>query len=289
MDSGNTGLRVLCCVPHFYSGWSSNRAPGSFKSASQKPDKRREFVNKTLASLRDLGQVAGVASVDLRVCGIAGAALVDLDVQFEQPNPRLLVSDTLDYMLTQQDHYDYFLLVEDDIVVPRDVLLNAIAFDRVSLPNEVLHPNRIEIDPTTGERYVTDLRTGGRWTAQRRSFAGRVLGVNVNPHSAVMVLSRDKFRYCAAHTDTAFRGLFRFGEFDGGEMASAFANFLSPVSLYRPYDDLNFHYVIHQDNFVLYKPTLRDKFSVAVKAVLPAPLLHTVRRARQVMFGWVKG
>jgi hypothetical protein len=184
-------------------------------------------------------------------------------------------------MLERREDYDYYLLVEDDILVPAEVLSNAIAFDQVSMPNEVLHPNRIEVDE--GTEYNTDLRTAGHWTTQRKLFRGRQLVVNTNPHSAVFVLSARKFNYCAEHADLSLRGRFRIGEFRGGMMASAFANFLSPVSLYRVYDDPSFHYVVHQDKFEPYLPGRYDKLRRIAHSVLPSPLVDTIKRVKRGM------
>jgi hypothetical protein len=271
-------LRVLCCVPHYFAGRTGNTNLGQWKSVSQQPDIRRRYVEQAISSLRNLSSLPEVAKVDVRVCGIRGNALVSVDVEFDEPEPLFLVFDTLSWMLERRQDYDYYLLVEDDILVPGEVLSNAIAFDRVSMVNEVFHPNRIEREK--GIAYNTDLKTFGHWTTQRKLFSGRQLVVNTNPHSAVFVLSARKFNYCADHADLGLRGRFRIGEFSGGMMASAFANFLSPVSLYRVYDDLTFHYVVHQDKF---EPRLSmyDKLSRIAHFVLPRPLVETIKRLKR--------
>ncbi|NNE16924.1 MAG: hypothetical protein HKN10_00470 [Myxococcales bacterium] len=216
------------------------------------------------------------------MCGIRGNALVSLDVEFDEPEPQFLVFDTIQWMLERRQDYDYYLLVEDDIEVPAEVLSNVIAFDQVSMVNEVLHPNRIELE--NGVAYNTDFRTSGQWTTQRKLFCGRQLAVNANPHAAVFVLSAPTFNYCGDHADLTLRGRLRIGEFRGGMMASAFANFLSPVSLYRPYDDLTFHYVVHQDKF---EPTLTTyhKLSRIAHSLLPLPLVDTIKRLKRRVSG----
>ena len=274
-------LRVLCCVPHYFAERAGNTNVGQWKSVSQQPDIRRRYVERAISSLRDLSSLPEVATVDVRVCGIEGNSLVSLDVEFDEPEPWFLVFDTLNWMVERRQDYDYYLLVEDDILVPVEVLSNAIAFDQVSMLNEVLHPNRIEVEKDIADN--TDLRTYGHWTTQRKLFCGRQLVVNANPHSAVFVLSARKFNYCADHADLSFRGRFRIGEFRGGPMASAFANFLSPVSLYRVYDDLTFHYVVHQDKFEPYLPRTYDKLSRIAHSILPPPLIDTIKRLKRRM------
>ncbi len=274
-------LRVLCCVPHYFAERTGKTSLGQWKSVSQQPDIRRRYVEQAISSLRDLSSLPEVATVDVRVCGINGSSLVALDVEFDEPEPLFLVFDTLHWMLERRQDYDYYLLVEDDILVPAEVLSNAIAFDQVSMLNEVLHPNRIEVDE--GIEYNTDLRTDGHWTTQRKLFCGRQLVVNTNPHSAVFVLSARKFNYCAEHADLSLRERFRIGDYRGGMMASAFANFLSSVSLYRVYEDLTFHYVVHQDKFEPFLPGTYDKLRRIAHSVLPPPLVDTIKRLKRRM------
>ena len=271
-------LRVLCCVPHYFAERTGDAHLGQCKSVSQQPDIRRRYVEQTIASLSNLSSLPEVATVDVRVCGVRGNALVPLDVEFIEPEPVFLVFDTLQWMLERREDYDYYLLVEDDIEVPADVLANVIAFDQVSMVNEVLHPNRIELE--NGVAFNTDLKTFGEWTTQRKPFCDRQLVVNANPHSAVFILSASKFNHCADHADLGLRELLRIGEFRGGMMASAFANFLSPVSLYRVYDDLTFHSVVHQDAFAPYS-TRHQKLSRFAQSVLPSPLVEMVKRLKR--------
>lgn len=271
-------LRVLCCVPHYFVERTGKASQGQWKSVSQQPDIRQRYVEQAISSLKGLSSLPEVAIVDVRVCGIRGNSLVSLDIEFDEPEPMFLVFDTLHWMLERRQEYDYYLLVEDDILVPAEVLSNAIAFDQVSMPNEVLHPNRIELDK--GNEYNTDLKSAGHWTTQRKLFRNRQIVVNTNPHSAVFVLSAEKFNYCAEHADLSLRGKFRIGEFRGGMMASAFANFLSPVSLYRVYDDPSFHYVVHQDNFEPYL-SVYDKLRRIAHSLLPPPLVEAIKRAKR--------
>ena len=272
-------LRVLCCVPHYFAERTGGASYlGQWKSVSQQPDIRRRYVEQTIASLRNLSSLPEVESADVRVCGIRGNCLVPLDVEFDEPEPLFIVFDTIQWMLERREDYDYYLLVEDDVDVPAEVLSNVIAFDQDSLVNEVFHPNRVELDD--GVAFNTDLKTFGEWTTQRKLFRGKQLVVNANPHAAVFVLSAAKFNYCADHADLSLRERLRIGRFRGGMMASAFANFLSSVCLYRVYDDLAFHYVVHQDEFEPHLTTY-DKLSRFAHSVLPPPLVDTIKRVKR--------
>lgn len=275
-------LRVLCCVPHYFAERTGDAYLGQWKSVSQEPAVRRAYVEQTISSLRNLSSLPEVGSVDVRVCGIRGNSLVPLDVEHDEPEPLFIVFDTIDWMVQHRDEYDYFLLVEDDIEVPAEVLSNVIAFDEVSMVNEVFHPNRVELDD--GVPFNTDLKTFGEWTTQRKHFRGKQLVVNANPHAAVFILSAAKFKYCAERADLTLRERLRIGNFRGGMMASAFANFLSSVSLYRVYDDLDFHCVVHQDRFEPHLKTY-DKLSRFAHSVLPPPMVETIKRLKRRVSG----
>jgi hypothetical protein len=136
--------------------------------------------------------------------------------------------------------YGYFLNIEDDIEVPAVTIANVIEFDRTASLAEVFHPNRLEIE--NGIPFCVDFRAVPDWTTSRRMFKGRRLAVANNPHSALMFLSQEKFRHACRHADLARRGTFY-----GGPMASAFCNVNAPFALWRSYDDLAFHHVVHLD------------------------------------------
>lgn len=282
-DVRDSDLKVLCCMTHFYAQLGSATNAGLRKSESQAPELRREYINNSLRSCRAIAELPQVSRLESLVCGKPGLSLVPLDVALEEPESRNLVYATIEYMVGRRDEFDYYILVEDDIIVPPQVLQNVIAFDRVSLLNEALHPNRLET--RHGQRFNTDLRARSAWTVNKRSFDGHLLGVNANPHSAIFVLSREKFNYCAQHVDLTHRGALGFGGFDGGFMASAFANFLGPMVLYRPYETVDYHYVIHQDPFEWRAPTPYDRFSAVVHSILPPIVVSALRAAKRRVRG----
>jgi len=282
-DKSVDDLKVLCCMTHFYAGDEKTDGNQSGrKSFSQDPELRRTYAEKALASCRALIDLPEVGQLKVLVCGKSGFSLVPLDVEFDEPEPRFLVSDTLEYMAGRRDEFDYYILVEDDIIVPSAVLRNVIEFDQESLVNEALHPNRLEIQD--GTKFNTDLRTRGEWTIHKREFKGRVLQINVNPHSAVFILSREKFHYCLNRTNLSHRGAYTAG-FSGGAMASAFANFLAPILLYRPYNDLEYHCVIHQDPFEAYQASTYDRFSSFMHSLLPPTAVLAVQRIKRLVTG----
>jgi hypothetical protein len=229
-------IKVLCHVNHYF-GPSLDFVGHSTMGQTER---RRATVTTCLRALRELPD----AEIDLRVCGIGGRAIVPLDIDHAHlADPTELVYESLYDMARRVDEYDYFINVEDDIVVPPATWLNVLDFDGCSLVNEILHPNRMEVDDT-GFRYCVDLYGNPMWTHQTKKFRGRTLRVAVTPHSGILIMSRQKLRYALGEIDSTFRGII-FAR----RMESALAHFHAPFSLYRSFDDPEFHHVVHLDRW----------------------------------------
>ena len=109
------------------------------------------------------------------------------------------------------------------------------------------------------------------WTTQERKFRGRVFRVAVNPNSALLLLSRRKFAYALKYVDRAYRGIFI-----GGMMASAYAHFHKPLSLYRAFDQPDFHAVVHQDEWSGGAPGTHLSFTALVSSKPGRPQLQDI-------------
>ncbi|HZM05607.1 MAG TPA: hypothetical protein VFC44_21605 [Candidatus Saccharimonadales bacterium] len=232
-------IKVLAHVNHYFGPSTGSIV---YRSNSQLPETRRNYINKTVEALKDLGTLPWVGAVDVKICGFKGKSLlaVDKDFSFLQ-DPRKLVYESLAEMVGHIEEYDYFINIEDDIILPSETFSNVFEFDRDSLLNEILHPNRIEV--LNGRKLPNDPMIRPRvWTFQEKQWKRHTLRVAANPHAGVLMFSREKFRYCVSNIDVNFRGAFL-----GVGMESAFAYFHRPFSLYRPYKNLDFHVVIHQD------------------------------------------
>lgn len=252
-------MKVLCYVNHYFG------PPVGFEGRSTDADDahRRAIIATCLDGLRSL------PGVEVKVCGIEGNALETIDIDFSQvrDNPRLLVYESLAHMVARADDYDYVINIEDDILLPPQTFANVVEFDKVSLIDEILHPNRVEEDET-GRRFCVDLEAMPGWTYHRRTYRGREIRVAWNPHSAVLILSRDKLRYALQYIDVGYRGRFLTYEMD-----SALAYYLSPFSLYRPYEDLEFHTVTHLDRWA----------GSRARATTPDPVRHPRPRWKSVL------
>ena len=137
-------MRVLCYVNHYFGRAVGFEGLAQPRSTTGDDGHRRLIVAACLDALRAL------PGAEVNVCGIAGNALETIDIDFSQAlsDPRMLPFESLAHMARRVDEYDYFINIEDDILVPPETFANVVAFDQESLVNEVLHPNRIEEDET---------------------------------------------------------------------------------------------------------------------------------------------
>jgi hypothetical protein len=244
--------KILCHINHFY----GNNPLFTGKSSTQDAEVRKEIVEKCISQLSEID------GIDIKICGIEGYSLLPLDINF--PNikdiPTLLIYESITHMVQYLDEYDYFINIEDDILLPTQTFHNVIEYDRVSIVNEILHPNRLETDEA-GNKFCIDIAVSGYWTLQRKFYLNREIRVNTNPHSGILIMSQAKLRYAISNIDLGFRGILL-----SKEMESAFAHFHSPFSLYRLYNDNEFHYIIHMDKWMPIIQAIEEKQPIVKKA-----------------------
>jgi hypothetical protein len=226
--------KILCLIVHYFGDESQFKG----KSTDSANKARKKHLLSVVKQLRTFPRT------DIRLCGIPGHSLLPLDREFTKiGDPQLLVYETLWSLFDNIDDYDYFMVIEDDILAPRSVVDNIIEFDKVNEVDECLHPNRLEVKE--GKKHCVDLLAMPGWTDMSKLYKGHELRVAVNPHSAFLFLSREKLLYLRRHIDKEYRD-----RFIGGYMASAFAYFHRPFKLYRVYNNLEFHTIEHLDHWM---------------------------------------
>jgi hypothetical protein len=238
-------MRILCYINHFFGENPDFEGKSSFsKGLEQKKREERARTRRKLV-VEAIGQLTSHGNIDVKVCGIEGYSLVPIDIRFDhiRNSPIFLIYESLNHMSRFVDEYDYFINMEDDVLLPAETIANVVEYDKQSFLNEVLLPNRLE-QSRQGNLFCVDTIAIPGWTQQRQRFGDHNLRVALNPHSGLLILSREKFKYCLARIDSAFRKPILHNELD-----SAFAYFHSPFSLYRS-EDIGFHYVIHLDNWM---------------------------------------
>jgi len=240
--------KVLCYLNHYYN------ANGVFngKSTGHDSEKRSNIVNKALDALNML------ENATVKVCGIDGYSLVGLDITFNHlKDSRMLIFASLVEMANHIDEFDYFLNIEDDILVTNDVLNNIYEFDKVSSLNEILLPNRLE--QNGNEIYCVDTKAFPGWINTEKIFNDRLIKVAINPHSGILILSKEKFNYAISNVE-----LTSLSKSIGGIMASSYAHFHKPFSLYRSRVDIMFHFVTHMDKWEPRKSKSSNQLSISI-------------------------
>lgn len=230
-------MRCLCLVVHYFN------PKGSFDGRSKHQDHlvRRRIVERALFSLKAL------RDFDVRVCGHGGHSLVpvDFDLSDRTDNPQFLVFEALQMLHEFKESYDYFLVVEDDILFSADVWRSVLAFDEQyaesSSQRWIFHPNRIEYRYGQAP-FCIDLAVVRSRIGEPISYEGRELQEHENPHSGLLLVNRAKLDIIAQEVDPSFRG-----SVIGGPMASAFAYYHKSFRLFRCIDGLDFHTIQHLD------------------------------------------
>ena len=249
---------IICLFVHYYD------KKGKFEGKSKRQDIniRSNIVSKSFDSLNSLG------FVDVLVCGYGKKNIIDIHIDMNKytNDPRLMMYEALCSLYKYRNDYDYFMVVEDDILVKSDVFENVFSFDASGKACNIFHPNRIE---NNGNRtFCVDTEFFGTFRDKLMTFKGRELAVHENPHSGILLVNRDKLDIIKENVDHSYRG-----RFIGGYMASAFAHFHKPFQLFRVRDGLDFHTIEHLDRAELYKPTLIQKITDRLlfrKNILPS-------------------
>jgi len=243
---------MLVLVNHYF-------GPAEFvgRSTTGQADRRTAVVTEALAALRGLGEALGT-TVDVEVCGVPGRSLVPIDRSFAHlEDPRHLPYATIESMVAETDGYDWFVNIEDDILLGADVVRRSMAFARRNRVNEVLLPHRRETQPDGSSRYV-DLEAIPGWRRPERRFGSLELGLALNEHAGMTILSAEQVRYAARRVD-----LGRRDQFHGGLMASAYANLHAPFLPWRTREP-SAHAVTHLDAW-LDSPVQPDLGPVAAR------------------------
>lgn len=223
--------KILAIVNHYFGAGKTFNG----KSAYQDPAIRKGIVEQVIRGLRE------IPGVEVCVCGVKGKSLIPIDQDFSHlTNPLFLVYETIEWMTSLVDQYDYFINIEDDVLLPLKTFERIVRFDKVSPIGECFHPNRMEYKD--GEEYCVDLVATPGWKDIEKQFEGLILRVAVNPHSGLAVLSREKLLYAKTQVDFAKRGIII-----GYYMASAYANLHTPFLMFRAAEKISAHMVIHLD------------------------------------------
>lgn len=240
-------MKILVFINHFYgkNPFFKGRSTVDTETLSpkilKKIEERKLHLQTTIRSLKTLSD-----SVDIKICGYQGKSLVHLDFDFENTidKPTDIMYASLLKMGEYIEDYDYFINIEDDILLEKEAFDRIVSFDQNSEINEILHPNRLEKDQH-GKLFCIDLKCVPGWTYNQKTFFGKKFRLAVNPHSGLAIFRKDKFQYALSNSDIQSRSIRLYLGMD-----SAFASIHSPFLLWRSFEEEGFHSVYHQDKWV---------------------------------------
>jgi hypothetical protein len=255
--------KVLCLFVHYFDKASAFEG----KSKNQQEEIRAEIVRRALGSLHS------IRDMDVVVCGYKNSSLVgvDRDLSVFTSQPQYMMYEALSQLAQFRNEYDYFMVIEDDILVGSDMFNNVYDFDRQFDIDQIMLPNRVEI--RDGKVYCIDTRMIPGMTDDTIEFNRRKLAVHNNPHSGLLLVNRDKLDYLADKVDASYRG-----KFIGGYMASAFAHYHRPFRLYRVADGYDYHTVLHMDPYAVPKQSLAHRTKSFIARGL-RPIRHLGRHS----------
>lgn len=236
-------MKLLVILVHFYS--KSSKFLG--KSRVQSPELRKYIVELCADNWK------GMDCVDLKVVGIEGSNLIDLDIDAtsEINDSRKLVYYSLKLLRKYLDQYDYFVVCEDDLLVQSKIVQNIIDFNSKHNVKDIFLPNRIEI--AENALSFVDIEVDSMLLNQNMIlFNGEVLRNYRNTHSGIAFFSKAQLEYAVSQLDMDYEGIIV-----GSYMASAFAHFHSPFNVFKVSPPSIFHSIVHLDPFV--RPSIKQK------------------------------
>ncbi|TGK21394.1 hypothetical protein [Leptospira kmetyi] len=267
-------MKILVLINHFYGknpyfvGRSSQIDGKDEAKSKRKAERRLAHIKATVDSLNTLGK-----KVDIKFCGYQGKSLVKLDFDFEKEieKPTDIMYASLAKMGEFVNRYDYFINIEDDILLSKETFDRIVAFDKNSNVNEILHPNRMESDDQ-GNLFCIDLKCVPGWTYTQKIIFGKEFRQAVNPHSGLAIFSKEKLKYALKNSDLKSKTIVL-----SKGMESAYASVHSPFILWRAYDEVGFHSVFHQDKWVQPKKDLLT--SITWRDFVPLIVLKLLKYA----------
>lgn len=277
-------MKVLALINHFFGhnpnfiGKSSLSAELNEIQIQEKKESRKKIIQTVVDELKKID------GIEIKICGINGFNLVPIDIEFNHITNKtiFLVYETLNYMSKLKDQYDYFMNLEDDILFPNETFQNILKFDKENLINEIFLPNRLE-KKNDGEIFCVDLFALKGFTTQTKNYNGKILKVALNPHSGLLVVSKEKLNYLLNKIDINSREIIL-----GTGMESAFAHFHSPFSLFRS-SDLNFHHVVHLDKWTFSErdETKNQNFfsKLSFSDFIPPIIMYIFRKLTKIIKG----
>ena len=208
--------------------------------------RRERIVKRAIAWLRRLSTQL---YLEIVVVGIRGKNILPLDVDYAgqiKSHWHILWRLFADAQHNLDD-YDYLLVLEDDVLVPRRTIARMLAANHeFANKRHAIFPNHTEF--FCGLLVNPDLVAMPGWTGQTINWRSKTWYQATNPHSAILFLGR--------HQSEGFRKVdFSWPRITLGEYTtSAFERAHSGYMLFREKSRIPSHFVVHRDSWIRHNP-----------------------------------
>ena len=239
-------MKILVHINHYFgenihfTGKSTITSGKNGKNFQEKIEDRKDKITKTIDSLQSIND-----QVTIRICGYENKSILPLDIDFKNviDKPTDIMYASLLEMEKYLDLFDYFINIEDDILLSKKTFSRIVEFDKNCEINELLHPNRLEKDKNS-HYHCIDLEAIPGWNYNQKIIMNHKFRQALNPHSGLAIFSKKKMRYAFANSDIKQKSIILYAPMD-----SAFASIHSCFTLWRCFDSIEFHSVIHLDSW----------------------------------------
>jgi hypothetical protein len=226
---------------------------GGFSGGSHDEARRARRERVVRRAITWIKRLSSIMDLEIAVGGIQGKNILPIDIDY---SGRIASSFHILWHLLadaqrQFDQYDYILVLEDDILVPRRTIRRMVlAAEELAGTQDIIFPNRIEL--AFGIPVAVDLIALPGWKGQSITWQSRTWYEAINPHSAFLFLGR---RQCDKFLEIDFSLPIRT---IGGEFTtSALERAHSGYRLFREKRAIPRHCIFHQDSWCMRKGTSR--------------------------------
>ena len=234
--------RTLCLIPHYFG--PAENIPGGFNGGSHDEARRARRERAVKRTVIWLKRLSSITSVEIAVGGIQGRNILPIDIDYSGriASTFHILWHLLADAQQQFDNYDYILVLEDDILVPRRTIQRmVIAGQELAHTNNIIFPNRIEL--AAGMPVAVDLIAVRGWKGQSITWQSQTWYEANNPHSGFLFISRRQGdRFLEMDFTCPTRTMHEF-------TTSAFERAHSGYRLLRERRMIPRHYVFHQDSW----------------------------------------
>jgi hypothetical protein len=232
--------RVLVGIPHYFDQLNIHQNDfGSYENSGY--NLRLEIVKKAILNLE-----VSLNSLDLnfeiKMFGTQNQFLVEPDVYLNVRNPKFLPWAAIDEMFKNRMNFDYFLFMEDDLIINADFMEKLMNLQKHLRNFETVIPNRLEF--FNGKPFCVDIFALPGWKSESKFIDNQTFVEPINTHSGFMFLPRKTFLRAYKNRKYVHPTILI-----SDYMESSLANIFSSMRVYRPIPTNSSLTIVHEDSW----------------------------------------